>query len=209
MPVHLGDPVGPPGAAPLDDEAWNSLLVTQLADTRKSAENWRTGLIATVGLITGFSIIKGPSDLSGLDPWAAYYVGLVVLAALASAVFGAWVSLAAAYGTPSIVPRNEVQQLGITGYRFNLARRAVRDLSRAKLAMLAALLLFAAAIGTTWYGPRSPSVLLSIERKSMPQVCGKLVSSSNGDIDIQQGNYEITRLPLTDVTKIHAVRSCS
>ncbi|MGH8563936.1 MAG: hypothetical protein ACREXW_07535 [Gammaproteobacteria bacterium] len=55
----------------------------------------------------------------------------------------------------------------------------------AQAATVVTLLLLAAAVGLTWYGPRSTSVTLEVERKSLPNVCGKLASSADGYMDIE------------------------
>jgi hypothetical protein len=210
MPAQLKPPSGlPTPAASAEEEAWSSLIATQLADVRKTAENWRNGLIAIIGLITAFSIIKGPNDVGGLVHWAAYAVGALLLLALACAAFGAWNSLAAAYGTPSVITREDFRNLGgINGYRLDLASKGASKLRRAKGATIATLIFLAAAVGLTWYGPRSTSVILNVERKSQPSVCGKLVSSDNGYIDIKASTSEVIRVSMTDLVKVSAVEEC-
>lgn len=210
MPVQLQPPVGlPTASASAEEEAWSSLVATQLTDVRKTAENWRNGLAALIGLITAFSVIKGPDDVSGLDRQAAYAVGLLLLLALACAAFGAWNSLNAAYGTPSTITRESFRNLGgINGYRLDLAGKTAFRLGLAKGATVLTLILLAAAVGVTWYGPRSISVLLDVERKSLPSVCGKLVSSGDGHMDIKPPSAEAVRVPMTDLVKVSAAGDC-
>ena len=210
MPVHLKPPTGlPTPAAFAEEDAWSSLVATQLTDMRKTAENWRNGLVAMIGLITAFSVIKGPDQVNGLDQWAAYAVGLFLFLALACAAFGAWMSLAAAYGTPSVITREAVRKFGgITGYKLELARKAVSKLRLAQAATLATLLLLAVAVGLTWYGPRSTSVILEVERKSLPNVCGKLVSSEDGYMDIKPSASEAIRVSMMDIVKVRVVEEC-
>jgi hypothetical protein len=192
-----------------EEEAWSSLVSTQLPDVRKAAENWRNGLVAMIGLITAFSVIKGPNDVSGLDRWAAYTVGFLLLLALTCATFGAWMALAAAYGTPRPITKEAVRNLGgVTGFRFRLAKESVLRLRRARVATIATLLLLAGAIGLTWYGHRSPVVTLDVERKSLPKICGKLMASKDGYIDIKPSASEAIRVSMTDLVAVRGVREC-
>jgi hypothetical protein len=210
MPVQLKPPVGLPTASSLtEDEAWSSLVSNQLADVRKTAENWRNGLVALIGLIATFSVIKGSSDVNSLARWAAYLVGVLLVLALLCAVVGAWKSLATAYGTPSLVTREAFRALGgLNGFRLDLATKTADNLRLAQVATILTLALLATAVGLTWYGPRSVSVIVNVERKSMPNVCGKLVSSKDGDMDIKPAGLEPVRVHLTDLIAVHAVDEC-
>jgi hypothetical protein len=203
-PKHL-----PTRGSTSDEEEWTSLINTQLTDTRKSAENWRTGLVAIIGLITTVSVIKGPDSVSGLDAWVAILVGVLLVLALAAATLGAWWSLSAAYGNPSIITRQAFQDLGgLNGYNFDLASKTIASLRRAQIATIITLVFLVGAIGLTWYGPRSTSVYLEVERPSEPKICGKLASSTDGYMDIDVPATGITRVQLKDITKISAVEEC-
>jgi hypothetical protein len=210
MPVQLKPPGGLPTASSLaEDEAWSSLVSNQLKGVRKTAENWRNGLVALIGLIATFSVIKGSSDVNGLARWAAYLVGVLLVLSLLCAVLGAWKSLAAAYGTPSVITREAFRALGgINGFRLDLATKTADNLRLAQAATILTLALLATAVGLTWYGPRSVSVIVNVERKSMPNVCGKLVSSKDGDMDIKPAGLEPVRVHLTDLIAVHAVDEC-
>jgi hypothetical protein len=210
MPVQLKPPGGLPTASSLaEDEAWSSLVSNQLKGVRKTAENWRNGLVALIGLIATFPVIKGSSDVNGLARWAAYLVGVLLVLSLFCAVLGAWKSLAAAYGTPSVITREAFRALGgINGFRLDLATKTADNLRLAQAATILTLALLATAVGLTWYGPRSVSVIVNVERKSLPNVCGKLVSSKDGDMDIKPAGLEPVRVHLTDLIAVHAVDEC-
>lgn len=210
MPAQLMPPDGLPTSASMaDDEAWSSLVASQLTDVRKTAENWRNGLAALIGLIATFSVVKGSNDLSDLARWAGYSVGVLLSLALACGMFGAWKSLAAAYGTPSVISRNQFRALGGTnGIHLDLGTKTISNLRWARRATIATMILVALAVGLTWYGPRSVSAILNVERKSLPDVCGKLVSSKDGDIDVKPSGARVVRIHMTDVTAVHAVGQC-
>ena len=210
MPLRLETPEGlPTESAMAEDVAWSSLVSTQLEDVRKTAENWRNGLLAIVATIAGFSVIKGPADITSLDRPFGYAVGWLLLVALTCGLFGAWSALGAAYGTPGLLTREDFhRQGGIDGYKFDLAVHAAEKLRFARMMSLFTLALLAAAVGLTWYGPRSSSVILKVDRKSAPNLCGKLQSSANGEIDIKPPAAAAVRLPLADLTRIRAADKC-
>ena len=210
MPAQLKPPIALPTPSTLsEEETWSLLVATQLTDVRKIAESWRNGLVASIGLIAAFSVIKGQDDMSGLESHTAYAVGLLLLLALACAAIGTWASLVAAYGTPSVISREAFHNLGgINGYRLELARRSTSKLWLAQAATVVTLLLLTAAVGLTWYGPRSTPVILEVERKSLPNVCGKLASSADGYIDIKPSASAPVRVNMADLIKVRAVKEC-
>jgi hypothetical protein len=211
MPVRLEPPVGLPlQSASVDEEAWSSLVSSQLEDFRKAAENWRNGLAAVIGLITILSVVKGPDEVRGLDRWAAYTVGSLVLLALACATLGAWASLTAAYGVPSVLTRERFRDLGgIVGYKLELARRGASRLRLARVLTLITLVLLGTAVAMTWYGPRSTTATLDLERRSLPGFCGRLVGSRDGYLDIKTSGAEIPRVYMTSLLKVRPVDTCS
>jgi hypothetical protein len=210
MPVHTKPAEGLPTPFSIAEEAaYSTLFSTQLQDVRKTAENWRNGLAAMTGLIAAFSVIKGPSDIAGLTHDVAYGVGILLFLALCSAAVGVWSSLVAAYGEPDVTTREQFLKLGgIEGYRLTKATLAIKKLKCAQGATIVTLLLLTFAVALTWYGPRSASATLDVERRSLPNVCGKLVSSSNGNIDVKPSDSMAVRLALTDVIKLTFVEKC-
>jgi hypothetical protein len=210
MPVRLQPAAGLPTPLSIaEDQAFSTLISTQFDSVRKTAENWRNGLVAMTGLIAAFSIIKGPSDVAGLTHGVAYWVGILLFLALRSAAFGAWSSLAAAYGEPVEITQEQFhQQGGIDGYRHSMALlAAAKKLKHAQNATIVTLVLLTLAVALTWYGPRSASTL-DLERRLLPNVCGKLVSSSNGYIDVKPSDSAAVRLARTDVVKLTLVETC-
>jgi hypothetical protein len=205
MPASLRQPEGLPTAADEEDQtAWSEMVQAQLSTTRKTAENWRVGLFTMFGLITTLTVIKGPSDIEGLNAPVAVTAGILLLLALASAVYGSYVSLQAAYGKPERITRDQLRELGgMTGYQFTRAEIARSKLRQAQTAIIVTLALVAAAIGIVWYGPRQGPVTVIVAESSGTQVCGKLMSSGAGYIVIGTDNQSF-RIRLTDVTSISA-----
>ncbi len=208
MPAYLRRPEGVPATAEEEDQAaWSEMVQTQLNAVRKTAENWRVGLFAMFGLIATLTVIKGPSDIEGLNPPAAITSGILLLLALASAVYGAYVSLQAAYGEPERITRDQLRELGgMAGYQYTRAETARSKLHQAQGATVLTLILTAAAIGVVWYGPRQAALTVEVAESSGTHVCGKLVSSGAGYIVIGTDTQSF-RIRLTDVTAI-SVGSC-
>jgi hypothetical protein len=211
MPPRLVPPVGLPTAATVgEEEAWSALVANQLDSVRKSAESWRNGLIAMVGLIGAFTIIKGPAELGGLQSSFGYAVGVLLFMAIICAIAGISMSLEAAYGSPEMITRGAVRAAGgMDGYRLQLATNATSKLGDAQLFALITVVLLAAAVALTWYGPREHSVVLKVERRSQPPVCGTLVSSADGYIDLKGGPGEATRIQTGDIVKMSTVVKCT
>lgn len=207
MPVTLQPPVGYPTRAGSADVDWSEMLKNQLSDTRKAAENWRNGLIAIVGLVATVTIVKGPSEISGLVKPAAYAVGIFLVFALVSAVAGAWASLRAAYGEPEVISREELDSHGgIVGLRFNLAKVAIRDLHVAQWTTLATVVFLVLAIGITWYGPRPSSPVLVTYGAS--SVCGYVEHAGNGVLEIRSTSGQIVDVNIGDVSGVRVVDDC-
>lgn len=199
----------PTAESTAETEAWAAFQSTQLVDVRKAAENWRNGLVAMLGAVVAFSLIKGPSDISDLDAPTGHAVGVVLLLAVVSATAGAWWSLAAAYGWPREITRATFfNEGGIEGYRFIQAKKAAKDLFNARAATIVTLTLLVLAVAITWYAPRTPSVLLSAGRKDQPDLCGKMASLTNGYLDLKPSNSAPVRLLLPDVIKLSVVQKC-
>lgn len=210
MPAKLEPPEGLPSAvSTADEDAWSALVAGQLDSARKTAENWRNGLVGLAALIAGFSLVKGPSDFSVLESWAACAAGGALLLAIACAVAGAWETLHAAYGTSRVVHRDEFnEEGGATGMRLKLAMESAKKLRWGKGLTIATLLLYAVAIGLTWYGPRAEAGSLNVARKGLPDVCGKLVASQDGQLDLRPPGRATVRVNLADVVKISGVDQC-
>lgn len=208
MPASLQPPDGLPTVTEEEDQAaWSEMVHTQLYTVRKTAENWRVGLFAMFGLIATLTVIKGPSDIEGLNALAAVMSGILLLLALASAVYGSYVSLQAAYGKPERITRGQLRDLGgMTGYQFTRAETARSKLHQAQVATVVTLALAAAAVGIVWYGPREASLTVDVAESSGTHVCGKLVSSGAGYIVIGTDTQSF-RIRLTEVTAI-SVGSC-
>ncbi|HEY0950535.1 hypothetical protein [Nocardioides sp.] len=210
MPARLQPPVGQPTPSSLaDSRDWAALVASQLETVRASATNWRNGLAATIGLITVVLAVRKPEDADSLAQWFGHTVGALLLLALACSIVGAFAALAAAYGTPAEMTREQFRDAGgITGVQLALARTAVKWLGVARIATAVSLALLMLTVGLTWFAPRGQAVLLEVELQSGPSVCGTLTTSSGGYVDIRAATAPTMRLRLSDVRGMRPVTSC-
>lgn len=210
MPARLVPPDEPANRQIAEDEtAWLALISAQLADTRKSAENWRNGLVGLLGLVSIFSVVQGPSSLNALDSWAAATVGTLLLLAVLTATAGTAASLRAAYGHPTILSRAKFRQLGgETGLQFEEARSAAAELRIAQKLAFLSLAFVIATVGLAWYGPRSSSNTVKIMTHSGEYMCGQLASSADGKIQIDSSTLGAVMVNTRGIRSIQITESC-
>ncbi|MFD7159578.1 hypothetical protein ACFV9C_33610 [Kribbella sp. NPDC059898] len=209
-PGGLQPPDGVPDPNDLAiDQQWATLFSDQLASVRKSAENWRTGLAALLGLVSIFSVVGAPKATKDLDPLAAQLTGLGVLCAALFAVLGAVAALRAAYGVPKTITRAVFRESGgRAGLDFQQADKARRDLRWAKALTYLTLAFLGASFALAWYGPSKARNQVRVTETSKVVVCGTLVRSGDGEIQIDSTTAGTTVLKLSDVVKLETVESC-
>jgi hypothetical protein len=212
-----------------EERALEASARTQLADVRKAAESWRTGLAGFLAILVAIFFIKGKSsfdDISG----TGWRVGLAVLLLLAAAcaLFGGYRALRAAYGTPrdeflgevpklfrylpETTPRHIHEYGTVSAWRYAFARQAVNDLRLAKVATIASLGAVACAAVVTWFAPGPPSSALVRatyrDGRTTSSICGEVVRSSGGRLVVRDSQGLQKDLRLSDVDSMHLVRSC-
>lgn len=210
MPARLVPPDEPPKSQLADDEsAWMTIVSTQLADTRKSAENWRTGLVGLLGLVSIFSAVQGPSSVNSLPMWAAVSAGILLFLSLLSAAAGTVASLQAAYGHPAVLSRARFSQLGgSAGFQFEEARSVIAQLRIAQILAFMSLAFVVAAIGLSWYSPRASADTVKIVMRSGENLCGQLASSANGSIQIDSPSLGAVMIKAGNVEILQPVKAC-
>ena len=192
-------------AAELSDEEFRKLTESQLEDTRKSAEGWRNGLAALIGLTAIASTINSGAVVSNLGAGAAVGAGTLLLIGIAAAAWGIVRSMRAAYGSPDLIERSEFAAGGgLDGFRFQLAVQAARDLKFARYASLVALASVVAAIGIVWYGPRAQEPFVQIETTGLTHLCGRIVGSADGHVELQDPAGSAI---IVDTKAIQAIRT--
>jgi hypothetical protein len=125
-----------------------------LANVRKTAENWRTGMAGLAALVTATLLFKGRESITDYAGWVGYTLGGLAVASLALAVVSLLLFLAAAYGRVAPVSAQRIIDAGgVDVFNVQLATAALADLRLARRLALASTALLAAALLLSWYGP--------------------------------------------------------
>jgi hypothetical protein len=221
---------GPAEPLALEEERQlRAAATTQLADVRKAAESWRTGLAGFLAILVAVFFVKGKDSFDDIvgDGWKISLAALLLTAGVL-ALYGAYRALRAAYGTPRDEYLGEVSRLfrhlqpttprdiytygTVSAWHYASARTAVGDLRQAKVATVGAMIAFGAAAAITWFAPGpSPSALAKViyrARAGRVTTCGKLVESRNGRLGIEPASGLVRTPPLRTVESIEIVKSC-
>jgi hypothetical protein len=217
---------------PLDVEeerALQNAAATQLEDTRKAAESWRTGLAGFLAILIAIFFVKGKSsfdDISGSGwKWA---LGILLGVSAALALFGAYRAIRAAYGIPRdeyvgevpwffrplppTSPRHIYDYGTVSAWRHAMARTSVNDLRWAKLATIGSLVAFVSAAAITWAAPGRPATTYTkvIYRKAgaAATICGESVEATSDAITIKLAPGGTQTVPVSDTVSVAVVKSC-
>ncbi|GGC90183.1 hypothetical protein GCM10011512_16390 [Tersicoccus solisilvae] len=188
-------------------EAAQELQASELEQIRQHAANWRNGLSALLGLITTVSIVKGRDTIVGLSQGAQVLVGVLLALALGAASVGTLLSLRAAYGFPKQRPVGQSPG-DLRERRRERAKSASRDLRWAVTLTFLTLLLLAAGVGVTWYGPRGVPAYLEITDQEQHRTCGELVEGGATSVTLEASGTR-SKVPLQDVVAMEVVGRCS
>jgi hypothetical protein len=199
---------GPPTALGLTEEAALAKAAeSQLEDTRKAAENWRTGLAALITLVATIFFIKGRESVLDIDVGWRWLLAGAIGAGFLFAVWGAWLAMRAAYGTPAATDYGTImQEGGWASYRAGLAASAADNLRDARRLTIAALVCLVAAVLLTWFAPKpasSPPALV-LATVGTDKVCGELTGVGAGDLQIK----DEAPIPFDQLAALSLVQEC-
>ncbi|MCO6009797.1 hypothetical protein NE236_32980 [Actinoallomurus purpureus] len=185
-------------------QAREALLRSELDRVRKAALAWRSGLGGLLVALVGFGLIKGRSDISGLEEGWAVVVGSLLGGALVTGVWGALAILRAAHGRPRVAEMADLPPLAVLDHREALA--AAKALRAGIVLTLGCVGFLVAAVGVTWYGPvaREPALVV---RTSVGGTCGTFVRLQGQSIVVRSKSGEVT-VPLSSVTQIGGAVRC-
>jgi hypothetical protein len=200
-------------ATPTDllwEERAEQLRFDALPNIRKTAEKWAGSIGAATGVFGIVSLIKGRDAISGLTPHVETAVGILSLVALLLALRAIVLAALAAQGSPRLIR--------YTGARIRTAyleeaRLAMDLLKYSRVLTVAAVLVFATAIGLTWYGPtkqktdvEGPEILVVMDSGSV--VCGVLKGGINGSFTIERAGKRIP-VEVAKISSLDPVPSCT
>jgi hypothetical protein len=151
---RLVPPKGVPDANTLaDSEELEQLGTQQLQTVRAHAEQWRTVLIALLGVVPTLSFIGGPDAVKDLHTEARYAIGVLLVVSMASGGLATWIASSAAVGTLRSVVVSDVAAIGLDLYRANLAEEALAKLKIARILTALSVGLIVLAVAVMWLSP--------------------------------------------------------
>lgn len=180
-PSRMSEPAAGPTPTLLaleQEQALQSIRANELADVRKAAENWRTGLGALLAILVAVLFIEGKQSLDEISSTLVQVLlAALLLTSAFAALYGAYRAVRAANGIPSDeyagnddsalmrlvdkgkdklpkgwfrTPDDPAEYETVGAWRHAFVQLAVNDLRHAKVATIASLLMFAVAVLITW-----------------------------------------------------------
>jgi hypothetical protein len=125
-----------------------------LERVRSAAGKWQAGLAGLLVVVTGVSVSSMGTEVRALAPVPAAVAAVLVALSLGLAVGAVLASLRASGGQPRVLASSEVVA-GDLDHADAVA--AVALLRRAIRLAIAAITVYAAAVGVAWFGDRDPS----------------------------------------------------
>jgi hypothetical protein len=180
------------------------LLSTQLHRIRANALAWRNGLGAVLAALIGFSLIKGRSDITQLDPRWAVLAGLALVAAFTVGAMAALSLLRAAHGRPWLSKVDELLPGVLGDHQETVA--AGRALLRGVVLALVCTVLLVIAVALTWYGPPREGPMLEV-RTAEGTFCGTAIRTDAGVLSLRTGAGEV-RVDLGEARSLRPVGQC-
>ncbi|MBF6102305.1 hypothetical protein IU510_30255 [Nocardia cyriacigeorgica] len=181
----------------------------ELGAIRAMADNWRKGLAGLMVAVVGFSLIRGRTDLEKLDRGYAVWVAWLLAAALVTVAVAAYLILSAAHGSPR--PR-----VFITGRRSDggtataiteheIAMTALRQLRSGMAVAVGSVILLAAAVALTWFGPPRQPAMVQVTDGSGATWCGRARTQGPGTITVEDrtGGVVVNLATATDIRPLH------
>lgn len=215
-PPVSGQAGGPRPVSPADREAFDTLVKESVSSVRSMAAAWRTGLAALITFVTTGIIVTGRTATTTLTvPWRIA-VTAAIGSGLALAVIGLWLALAAEAGV-----RIRIQTLddirahyaSVQAYLVGQAASAGKRLQAARALVGIALGLLLTGVLLTWWAPAapaSPPAYLKVITTHGNAVCGTLLSADHKVVRLSvTGEHQSSAIPLTTVTNISVVASCT
>lgn len=188
----------------------DDLEFEQLANARKLAEGWRTGLASITALLAAVTIIKGPDSITQLSVWARYVVVGLLLIAFILLIAGSLTATRAASGNPG----EEIFLDGeaLRGWTFTEARSIQHAIMRAARLMLIGLGALALGIGLSWLGQRDSSAesLITVQVGAI-RTCGTLLAETGRTVVLGDPANPAAApqvIPLSAGTQIHTTDQC-
>lgn len=194
------------------NDEFAELVEQSLPLVQESAQKWRDGLAALLGLVTAGLFLKGPEQASDIAiPWRAGLTAGVGLG-LATALLALWLALRAAAGVPGRATLRDFRRQASAGVGGTLpaALGAVRSLTWARRLAAAALVLLAGSSIAWWWAPKddeAPKLTVVVNGRAL---CGTLQSEGAGHIVLKtEGKPPLVEVPTSSLDTLAITESCA
>lgn len=191
--------------------ATRDILTDELSRVRAAALAWRNGLGALLAGLVGFSLIKGRTDVTQLQPVPAATVGGLLVFALGCGFAAAVLLLRAAHGLPRKTPVREVidrsAEEPALASRLAEATAAGRALRHGVALFAICTVLLCAAVGLTWYGPPKDKPRVQVLFPDGGAQCGEVISLDAARLTLKTPAGPVA-LDLGRAAGLGAVESC-
>lgn len=203
--------VAPTAESMANRAAFAALVDASLESTRTSAEKWRTGLAALVTLVTTALLLKGPEAANDLGTGWRVTVTVLLGTGLILAVAGLWFALSAASGVPSTTSYDAIigKYRSVKAFQVAEANTAARQLTVARLAVVAALLLLMAGMFSWWWAPKAAGIASVTVTTGNGSVCGELVTADHGEMRLTVAGTNVPQvIRMRDIVAMKTGRGC-
>jgi hypothetical protein len=202
------------GATPQQrQDALNTYRVVsqELPAIRAMADSWRKGLAGLLAAVVGFTLIRGRTDLTQLQPCYAITVAVLLGLTLVVGGFAAYQILGAAHGWPRPIPINPGKRSDDTTVTpltsHDVAMKSLSGLRQGMTAAVISAILLVAAIAITWFGPGKQPAGLLVTDSSGTITCGTVKQTDNGRVTLQTSAGAVV-VDLTGAKHVAAVDDC-
>ncbi|MFG2619710.1 hypothetical protein ACGFXC_19095 [Streptomyces sp. NPDC048507] len=185
------------------------LEFTQLAQLRRQAEGWRTGLTGLTGLLAVLTVVKGPDSLAGAARGAGTAATAMVAAAYVLLLAGMLLAARAAHGRPG----EDILLGGQSLRRWTEGEivRVTRSLRWAAVGCVAGVALAAGALVLLWVASEPPARNLVRVTTDRSEVCGELLRADAREVVVRVGAGPVTArqvVPVAGLVGVVPVAAC-
>lgn len=197
----VSEPDDPTVLAKLTEEG-----VTDLTALRESAEKWRNGIAAVVGVVGAGLVFKGSDPVVSMSLGWRIALFVLVFAAVMGGVAGTYFAIRASAGLPRTV-RTLVTIDATLEFYADRAAGIRKHLNRAVRLTATMILLLLLSVGLMWFVPRPSTKVARVESVTGQVVCGSLVRLNDTEIVVSVFQALVI-VPRDQVQALGEAQSC-
>ncbi len=201
----------PPPFPSASDREWEQraqrLVFDALPSVRKSAESWRTGIVALTSFVgVGVSVVGLVGDTNGANASLRFLSSICWVISFVLLAGSCWLAMEAAYGRPA--------EIGTSGrilreWSTTQAKRSASMLVWSQRGALGGLCLLLLGTGLIVFNPSAPAgQAIKVETSGGEVYCGVGSTDSGGKIVLTGEDGSVRSFSLGGLTKLSFVDSC-